>query len=70
VQAKQQQQRIIQTFDVKKIAYDKKDIAMDPVAKREFRMLMRGYNANGTPPQIFNGDYLCGVRSNLNNIVC
>ena len=41
--------------------YEKKDIAVDQQAKREFRRLMRGYNPNATTPQIFNKDFLCGV---------
>jgi len=61
-QVKQQQQRVLQTLDVKRIPFEKKDIAVDPDAKREFRSLMRIHDPRAATPQIFNGDTYCGVR--------
>jgi len=62
-QVKQLQQRVLQTLEVKRIAFEKKDIAVDQEAKREFRRLMLGvHDGRAATPQIFNGDTLCGVR--------
>jgi len=62
VQVKQQQQRMLQTLEVKRIPFETKDIAVDQEAKREFRRLMRVHDPRAVTPQIFNGDTLCGVR--------
>ena len=62
-QVKQQQHRVLQTLEVKRIPFETKDIAVDQEAKREFRRLMRIHDARAPTPQIFNGDTLCGVSS-------
>jgi len=61
-QVKQQQQRVLQTLEVKRIPFETKDIAVDQDAKREFRRLMRVHDARAATPQIFNRDTHCGVR--------
>ena len=59
---RQQQQRVLQTLDTKRIPYEARDIAVDQEAKRDYRRLMRIHDARAATPQIFNGDTLCGVR--------
>jgi len=61
-QVKQQQQRVLQTLEVKRIQFETKDIAVDQDAKREFRRLIRVHDARAATPQIFNRDTYCGVR--------
>jgi len=61
-QVKHQQQRVLQTLEVKRIPFQTKDIAVDQEAKREFRRLMRVHDARAATPQIFNAETYCGVR--------
>lgn len=48
-------------LDSKKIEYTKIDVAADEDAKAKMRGLMNDPTA--VPPQLFNGDTYCGVRS-------
>ena len=52
-------------LDCRKIAYDVVDIAAAESAKRKMRELAGDPKA--LPPQIFNGDQHCGVRSKVMN---
>ena len=51
---------MIQCLEARGIEHVVADIAEGSRNKRELRMLMLGKPA--TPPQIFNGNDLCGVR--------
>jgi len=62
LQVKQQQQRVLQTLEVKRIPFETRNIAVDQEAKRDFRRLMRIHDPRATTPQIFNGDTHCGVK--------
>ncbi len=60
-QIKKNQQKIEMILDSKKIAFVKIDVAADEDAKKRMRELME--NPSAIPPQLFNDDTYCGVRS-------
>jgi len=66
---KQQQHRVLQTLEVKRIPFETRDIAVDEDAKREFRRLMRTHEPRPVTPQIFNRHTLCGVGAPYTNAV-
>ena len=61
MEVRQQQQRVLQVLEVKRIPFETKDIAVDADAKREFRRLMRMHDPRAITPQIFNDHTHCGV---------
>ena len=54
---------VVQVLEVKRIPFEKKDIAAGDKEKKEFRRVMTSYGQpNALPPQIFNGERFVGVR--------
>ena len=54
---------VLQVLEVKRIPFEKKDIADVDEDRKEFRQLMTSLgDPNALPPQIFNRDRYIGVR--------
>ena len=61
MQIKKHQQKIEMILDSKKIEYEKLDVAADETLKTRMRELSG--NPTAIPPQLFNDDQYCGVRT-------
>jgi len=62
LQIRRKQVNLLQVLEIKRIAFVKRDIAVNEEDKREFRRRMRSVNnAAAMPPQIFQENRYCGV---------